>query len=433
MKKKFANTVKRALATALCLLSVMSLAACSDVTSQLGIATDPPPTQAQTNEDGNTVYTGAYGGMFDDGKILDIRINMTESDKLSMFNTPDMEEYYHADVSIDGKSVSNVGFRTRGNVSYVSTTETERFSFKIHFGKFVENVTLNGLDELCLNNMAYDPSYIREYLTYMALAHLGAPAPLATFAKVYINDSYAGLYLAVEAVDDSFLERVYGASDGNLYKANRDSTLQSNDCATFELKSGDDAGLRNLKTMVSLLSDTEKLPNVLDISSVLKYTAVNAVIANEDSYIGEKARNYYFYESDGKMKMIPWDFNLAFGTDTSLRKDNYAIKLSFIDADVKAPYFGVEASSRPLVSNLLSQSVYYDEYMQYVNKLSEFMDELPAKCNSVKELIDEAVKNDSTSFYGYGMFEDEFEEGQSNSLISFIKARGTSIKSQLGK
>ena len=80
MKKKFADTVKRALATALCLLSVMSLAACSDVTSQLGIATDPPPTQAQTNEDGNTVYTGAYGGMFDDeiGGTLAVFLNRTE-------------------------------------------------------------------------------------------------------------------------------------------------------------------------------------------------------------------------------------------------------------------------------------------------------------------------------------------------------------------
>ncbi|MBR6535170.1 MAG: CotH kinase family protein, partial [Clostridia bacterium] len=172
---------------------------------------------------------------------------------------------------------------------------------------------------------------------------------------------------------------------------------------------------------------------VLDISSVLKYTAVNAVIANEDSYIGERARNYYFYESDGKTKMIPWDFNLAFGTDTSLRKDNYAIKLSLIDADVKAPYFSVEASARPLVSNLLSQSVYYDEYMQYVNKLSEFMDELPDKCNSVKALIDENVKNDTTSFYGYDMFAGEFDEGRANSLMSFIKARSASIKTQLGK
>lgn len=431
MKKNVIVFLKRAFTVSLCLICAISIAACSDIEGQLGIATDPPKEAPQTDGEGNTVYTGAYGGLFDGGRILDVRITMAQSDKTSMLARPETEEYYHADATVDGQSVSNVGFRTRGNVSYVSTTDTERYSFKLHFGKFTENGTLNGLDELCLNNMAYDPSYVREYFTYMALAELGAPAPLATFARVYVNDEYAGLYLAVEAVDDSFLERVYGSSEGDLYKADRDSTMLTSDVTSFELKSGNDVPMSKLKNMINLLSDTEKLPEVLDISSVLKYTAVNAVIANEDSYLGEKAQNFYFYGYDGKLRMIPWDFNLAFGTDTSLRKDSYAIKTSLIDASVAQPYFGVEGSARPLVANLLAQDAYYNEYTGYVKELSEFMDGLADECASIKQLIDTAVKEDTTSFYGYDMFVKEFDAVRDDSLMSFINARNGAIKAQL--
>ncbi len=432
-KHLFANISKKALATVLCVLCAASLFSCENVNEQLGIATLPPETQAQTDDGGNTVYTGAYGGLFDSGKIINVEVTMAESDKTAMFSSPETEEYYHADVAVDGVSVENAGFRTRGNVSYVSTTQTDRYSFKIHFGKFTQGATLNGLDELCLNNMAYDPSYIREYLTYMALAELGAPAPLAVFANVTVNGVYSGLYLAVEAVDDSFLERVYGNSDGNLYKAGRDSTMLTADTATFELKNGDDVGMNELKRMINALSDIEKLPTYLDISSVLKYAAVNAVIANEDSYLGEKAQNYYLYSQNGKLTMIPWDFNLAFGTDTSQRKESYAIKTELINSDVKSPYFGVLPTDRPLVSSILANDTYYAEYMGYVQRLSDFLEDLPKECADIKAIISDAVSKDTEAFYGYDMFTNEFNENGENSLLGFIKGRSDALKAQIAQ
>lgn len=436
VKKKYLliGIAKKALATVLCVLCACSAVACGDVSQQLGIATTPQnaQTDAQTDGEGNTIPVGAYGGLFDYGKVINIDITMANTDKVSMFASPETEEYYHADATVDGQSIKNVGFRTRGNVSYVSTTEKGRFSFKLHFGKFAEGGTLNGLDELCLNNMAYDPSYIREYLMYMALNEIGAPAPLATFANVTVNGEYAGLYLAVEAIDDSFLQRIYSNSDGNLYKAGRDSTMVSTP-TTFELKNGDDSSLSELKRMVSSLSDLEKLPTYLDISSVLKYTAVNAVITNEDSYLGQKARNFYFYSQNGKLTMIPWDFNLAFGTDTSQRKDSYAIKSELVNFDVKSPYFGVSANERPLVSNLLSNEAYYNEYIGYVKQLVQFLEKLPEKCNGLKAYISESVSKDTKAFYSYDMFENEFNADGENSLMGFIKARTRALKNQLAQ
>lgn len=430
MKKNFKSNLKKALATALCVLSSTMLFSCGDIDSQLGIATDPPKTQAVTDEEGKTVFAGAYGGLFDEGRVIDISVTMTESDRTSMLGSPETEDYYNADVVVDGVSFTNVGFRTRGNVSYVSTTETDRFSYKINFSKFTDS-TFNGLDELCLNNMAYDPSYIREYLTYMALAELGAPAPLATFANVTVNGEFAGLYLAVEAVDDSFLKRVYGNCDGTLYKAGKGSTMISPDITTFEVKSGNDLPMMELRKMLASISDITLLENYLDITSVLKYTAVNAVIANEDSYLGEKAQNFYFYSQNGKLSMIPWDFNLAFGTDTSQRKDTYTIKTELIDVDVFNPYFGVEANTRPLVSNILADKGYFEEYKGYVQKLEKFLEDLPTNTAALKTLIEQHVKNDTESFYDYTLFESEFNANTENSMMGFVQKRTQAIKAQL--
>ena len=136
MKKKTNKNLKKALATALCVLCIASIASCSaeDINKQLGIATNPPITDAVTDDDGNTVYKGAYGGLFDEGKVINIDITMAQSDRSAMLATPENEEYYSADVSVDGVVCKNVGFRTRGNVSFVSTTDNDRYSYKINFG-----------------------------------------------------------------------------------------------------------------------------------------------------------------------------------------------------------------------------------------------------------------------------------------------------------
>ena len=43
-------------------------------------------------------------------------------------------------------------------------------------------------------------------------------ASLYNYAKVSVNGEYWGVYLALEAVEDSFLMRNYGTGNGALYK-----------------------------------------------------------------------------------------------------------------------------------------------------------------------------------------------------------------------
>ena len=61
------------------------------------------------------------------------------------------------------------------------------------------------------------------------------------------------------------------------------------------------------------IAEGNDLESYMDIDNLLRYLAVHVFSVNEDSLSGMMAHNYYLYESDGKLNLIPWDYNLALG------------------------------------------------------------------------------------------------------------------------
>jgi hypothetical protein len=59
---------------------------------------------------------------------------------------------------------------------------------------------------------------MKDYLSYRIMQQAGVAAPLASYTVLYINDTLWGLYLAVEDVNVSFLQRNFGQDAGQLYK-----------------------------------------------------------------------------------------------------------------------------------------------------------------------------------------------------------------------
>ena len=381
-------------------------------------------------DDEVAVKTGAYNGMFDG--VMSLNITMGEAELSTILDHADAEMYCECSVDNGKETLQNVGIKPRGNTSHVTECGSRKYSFKLKFNKYTKGQKLNGLDEMYLNNMSYDPSYCREYIAY-ALFSLssGISAPLASFAKVYINGEYYGLYLAVEAVDESFLKREFGNADGNLYEANRGSAFISDDTSTFTLECGNDTALTKISKIYNAISDGEGIEEVLDVESVLRYAAVIAVVCGQESYLGAKAENYYFYEdTDGVAYMIPWDLKTALGVDLSLKKSEYSIDSSLISTSVTEPYFGLDADDRPLVSKLLANEKYYKEYLSYVEYYRGALSDMLPKLSEVKKTIDEAAEADENHFFDKETYAAEFTDGE-NTLYGFIKSRCEHITSQL--
>ena len=416
--------IKRIVAAALC-AAALTLCACKseggdEVTTGSGTA-DTGPGLA-----GIGVKTGAYGGLFDD--ILEIEITVGEAELSTVIDHADAGVYVEADVTADGQTIDGAGLKARGNTSYVAEAGNERYSFKLKFNKFTKGQKLNGLDELNLNNMSYDPSYVREYLMYLLFA--GKSAPLATFAKLTVNGQYYGLYLAVEGIDDSFLKRAFGDNDGSLYEADKGSALVDGDTTTFSLENGEDGRMANITRLYEAISSGEGIEDILDVDSVLRYAAIVGIACGQESYLGPKAENYYLYEtSEGVLSMIPWDLKMSFGTDRTLRKTEYQIEAEQIRTDVNAPYFGVEAADRPLVGKLLENSAYKAKYLEYVKQYTTQLKEILGSFKDLKAAIDSAVNSDPRRFYDEALYEAEFTDGE-NTLYGFIRQRCAFIDSQ---
>ena len=73
-----------------------------------------------------------------------------------------------------------------------------------------------------------------------------------------------------------------------------------------------DAGAQELIAALNALSEG-KPADALDTDEVIRYFATHNFVLNYDSYTDSMLHNYYLYENNGKLSMLPWDYNLAFG------------------------------------------------------------------------------------------------------------------------
>ena len=164
--------------------------------------------------------------IFNDDSVIEINIEMDEDSWQEMLDNAASEEYTAANITVNGTTYNNVAIRPKGNSSLsqlVTDDSTERYSFKIKLDKYVDGQTLDGLSKLVLNNNMSDTTSMKEYLSYKLLDSLGIPTLACSYAHITVNGEEWGLYLAVEPIEEEFIERNYGSIDGNLYKPESDN------------------------------------------------------------------------------------------------------------------------------------------------------------------------------------------------------------------
>ena len=484
---------------------------------------------------GSSAATMEYKStLFDTSEIMTVNIIMDEDQWQELLDNAISEKYYACDVEINGETISNVGIRTKGNTSLSSIAndpDTDRYSFKIKFDKYVDGQTCMGLDKLVLNNNFADATNRKEALVYDMFQYLGADASLYHYAKISVNGEYWGTYLALEAVEDSFKIRNYGVSDGKLYKpetmgmgkdqkedginsdmsdrnvdtdadTNADTNVDSNtntfggeegdlakdnnpmdrperprgdfDQANMDEKfkdpqgdPGDFGGFDNRNGGADLNytdddtdsystiwdgadgkvtdSDKERVVNAikninegtdltayLDIDNILKYMAVHEFVVNLDSLSGNMAHNYYLYENDGQLNIIPWDYNLSFGGmmnggmggSPGRESTESSEATSMINDPIDTPFDGTD-----FFDALLENEEYLAQYHGYLRQLAEEYVQggrLQEVWERLDAQTDELIETDPTAFYTAA----EYEEAK-KTLWTVLQLRAESVLGQL--
>ena len=193
-----------------------------------------------------------------------------------------------------------------------------------------------------------------------------------------------------------------------------------------------DAAKRRLIASLKQMNEGENLDDVVDVEEVLKYFVVHNFSLNFDSYTGSLMHNYYLYEENGKLSMIPWDYNLAFGAfniDGGGSASTADSATSLVNFPIDTPVSGTTLSDRPLLSALLSNETYLAQYHEYFDEfVSGYFESghFEALMERIVSLIGPYVAEDATAFCTY----DEFTKGAST-LESFCLLRAQSIRGQL--
>lgn len=487
---------------------------------------------------------GYENKLFDTSTVHTIDIIMDDWDNFTANCAS--EEYYACSVVIDNEAYKNVAIRGKGNTSLtqVKSYGNDRYSFKIEFDHYDSTKTYHGLDKLCLNNIIQDNTYMKDYLTYRMMNETGVASPLCSYVYITVNGEDWGLYLAVEGVEDSFLQRNYGKNCGELYKpdsqsmgggrgnglkfntdessddtdtdastATQDTTggntsvpalqmpdnmqggstppelpsgettadfdkentqggsfpgigrqmpggnMPSGDMPSGDMPGVDKGGMtvgsddvllkyiddefesyanifNNAKSDVSdsdkkrliealkKLSSDEEPESAVDIEKVIRYFVVHNFVLNFDSYTGSMVHNYYLYEKDGQLQMIPWDYNLAFGGFGSVGDAT-----GLVNYPIDTPVSGGNVEDRPMLAWIFANEEYTELYHQYFAEfVSEYFDSGRFKemIDSVSAMIAPYVEKDPTKFCTY----EEFETGVST-LKEFCLLRAESVKGQL--
>ena len=198
MTKAVSIILTLALVMGICLSGCQTKTSESQATADSATADNAKNTSAEYAE-----------SLFDTGYVHEINVEISEDDWKDLLENPLEKTKYKANVTIDGNRVENVSFATKGNtsLSQVASSDSDRYSFKINFGKYEKGQTYQGLDKLNLNNIMSDATYMKDCLSYMIMREAGVSAPLTSYVSLSINGELHGLYIAIENVSDSFLER----------------------------------------------------------------------------------------------------------------------------------------------------------------------------------------------------------------------------------
>ena len=546
-----------------------------------GCAKQTEEGNADANENIETGSADYASSIFDTSYVHQINVEISEEDWADLLANPTEKTKYEVNVTVDGEDYESVSFATKGNttLSQVAMSDSDRYSFKINFGKYVDDQTYHGLDKLNLNNAMSDATYMKDYLSYAIMREAGVDAPLASYAELSINGEVYGLYVAVEEVGDSFIERNDGSKDTALYKPETESlaamggfgnneggfgnredmngqggevpegatsggttfpegtelpdggevpegtelaegadasggmqkpegmeqpenmelpegmekpedmelpegmtapenmelpegtdapenmelpegadapgnmgpqaggnggmqTFDSGDNEGTDLKYIDDevssyaAIFDNAETDVTeedqqeliaalkALSEGTDLENSWDMDAVIRYFVAHNFVVNYDSYTGTMLHNYYLYEEDGKVSILPWDYNLAFG-GFNMSGD----ATSVVNWAIDTPLSGTTEEARPLWNAVVSNEEYLELYHQYFDELIENYfesGECAAEIARISEMIRPYVESDPTAFYTVDEFDAAVE-----TLKSFCELRAESIRGQL--
>ena len=267
---------------------------------------------------------------FDDTVLHDVKLWINSRDWETLKTNFLSNTYYPADLQWNTETVRNVGIRSRGNGS--------RSGFKpglrVDIDRYASTQKFLGLKSFVLRNNTQDPSQMHEWLSMLFFRRMGLPASREAYARLWVNNQFAGLYTIVESVDKSFLARQYGEDSGYLfdydypvdaapyYFEDRGRDAASYVPLPFKPETHENNSrpevIANMVQAINASSGATfrgAVVEFVDLGQFIRHVAAEVFLAEQDGIIGEWGMNNFFMyrpELSNQFRLIVWDKSQAF-------------------------------------------------------------------------------------------------------------------------
>lgn len=368
-------------------------------------------------------------------KVMEIRISLRASDWNDLQKNALDEKAYPATVWLNGEKAEHVGLRAKGNSTLIGCVKRgeKKLPLKLDFSEYIPQ-THYGMEVLNLNNEYLNPSFMHESISYEIFEKMGVPTPLRAYARVYVNDEYLGLYLAIENIGTGFTMRHYGRIDGELYKPDGSgANLEwmgsiAPQYKAFSPKTSYGKTYTRLIRMLDVLnnsSDKVELEAVLNTDKALRYLAVNAAMVNYDSYLASNPHNYYLYEVDGRFEILPWDPQMAFGVKKIKKYTDIPLTQLYIHDPTDR-----RLDEKVLIEALFKHPQYLEAYNRYMAEIAQeylAQQHIAALTDKFDRLIGDKIAHDPNYIYDdVSAYEKAKQE-----IRTFAQKRSEAIMAQL--
>lgn len=242
------------------------------------------------------------------------------------------KEWISATVTIDGVTYENAGLKLKGNSSLralstdadaeLSAENPEDLPWVIRLDKFVEGQNHEGTTELVVRGNSTETA-LNEALALELLDAAGLASEQAIAVRFSADGSDETLRLVIENPNDAWMQAELG--DGLLYKAEAggDYSYRGDEATAYTDVFDQEGGESDLTPLIDFLqwvnesSDDEfaaGLADRLDVDAFATYLAFQDLVQNTDDIDGPGNNSYLYYDpATGRMTVVNWDLNLAFG------------------------------------------------------------------------------------------------------------------------
>ena len=347
-----------------------------------GAATPPQYTKKDPYGDANP--------LFDELAIATIWMEVAPDDLEFIMNPANAQtkDYKKASFTFFNGNMSTVvsnittGLRIKGGAS----RQFVKKSWKISFNQYADQ-TVYGMKKLLLKSASMNPDLVRERISRDLIYSMGAAVERMSYANLYINGLFRGLYIEMDDIDNTFLKSRFGSNNGGLWKitlSQMQPTLmwQGPSCDNYSIpvqyQPENDYAESNCQVLVHLIDVLNNAPDstfehdvqqIFDVQYYLRTLVVEVLSGNWDggSYDGN---NYYLYydtsTTPALFKYIRQDLDMSWGSNSLFTLlGNMSVDLR--TGDIFS--YGTKVFGRFLTKRILNTPSFRQTYVSYMSAL----------------------------------------------------------------